>query len=347
MEIQEFDYHLPKELIASEPVFPRDHSKLMVLERKSGKIIHKKFYEIVDFLRDDDLLVFNDTKVINSRLYGRKKETKGKVEVFLLRQEGRDFFDFNFWPEKWIIIGKPNLKKGWVIQFDEELEGEITEVLNYERIIKFNLKGDQLKGKILTLGLPPLPPYIKQPTKLSYKNYQAIFAKKYGSVAAPTASFHFTKQLISKIKEKGVEMVYLTLHIGLGTFLPLKTESIQNHKLHPEFFEINEKTAQKINEAKRNKKRVIAVGTTVTRSLEHCAYNRLVVPQKGITELFIYPGYKFQIVDALITNFHLPKSTLLMLVCAFASKDLIFKAYQEAIEKKYRFFSFGDAMFIE
>lgn len=347
MESQEFDYYLPKELIASEPVLPRDRSKLMVLERKSGKIIHKKFYEIVDFLTENDLLVFNDTKVISSRLYGRKKETKGKVEVFLLKQEGKDFFDFGWWPEKWIVIGKPNLKKGWVIQFDEELEGEITEVLNYERIIKFNLSGDQLKEKILTLGLPPLPPYIKQPSQLSYKNYQTIFAKKAGSVAAPTASFHFTKELISKIKERKVEMAYLTLHIGLGTFLPLKTEAIKNHKLHPEFFEINEETAQKINEAKKNRKRVIAVGTTVVRALEHCADNHLVVPQKGTTDLFIYPGYKFQIVDALITNFHLPKSSLLMLVCAFASKDLIFKSYKEAIEKKYRFFSFGDAMFIE
>ncbi len=346
MESQEFDYYLPKELIASEPVLPRDRSKLMVLERKSGKIIHKKFYEIVDFLTENDLLVFNDTKVINSRLYGRKKETKGKVEVFLLRQEGKDFFDFGWWPEKWVVIGKPNLKKGWVIQFDEELEGEITEVLNYERIIKFNLSGDQLKEKILTLGLPPLPPYIKQPSQLSYKNYQTIFAKKAGSVAAPTASFHFTKELISTIKERKVEMAYLTLHIGLGTFLPLKAEAIKNHKLHPEFFEINEETAQKINEAKENKKRVIAVGTTVVRALEHCADNHLVVPQKGTTDLFIYPGYKFQIVDALITNFHLPKSSLLMLVCAFASKDLIFKSYKEAIEKKYRFFSFGDAMFI-
>ena len=347
MEIKEFDYCLPKELIASEPVLPRDHSKLMVLERKSGKIVHKRFYEIVDFLTDNDILVFNDTKVINSRLYGRKKETKGKAEVFLVRQEDRDFFDYDWWPENWVIIGKPNLKEGWVIQFDEELEGEIIKVLNYERVIKFNLSGDQLKEKILSLGLPPLPPYIKQPSQLSYKNYQTIFAKKAGSVAAPTASLHFTEELILKIKEKGVEMLYLTLHIGLGTFLSLKTETIKNHKLHPEFFEINEETAKKINEAKRNKKRVIAVGTTVVRALEYCSHNNLVAPRKGMTELFIYPGYKFQIVDALITNFHLPKSSLLMLVCAFASKDLIFKAYREAIEKKYRFFSFGDAMFIE
>lgn len=347
MELKEFDYYLPKELIAQEPVIPRDHSRLMILKREGGKIIHKRFYEIIDLLDKNDVIVFNNTKVVKARLYGKKEETGGKVEIILIRPKNSEVFDFSEWPREWLIIGKPSLKIGSKIIFDKELKGEIVEIKNYERIISFNLEGEKLKEKILNLGLPPLPPYITKPTEKSFLNYQAIFAKKEGSIAAPTASFHFTEELLEKIKAKGVEIYYITLHIGLGTFLPIKTTIIENHKLHSEFFELNRETANSLNQAKKEGKRIIAVGTTVVRVLEYCALkNKELEPQKGWTDLFIYPGFNFKIVDALITNFHLPKSSLLLLVCAFAGKELIFKAYNEAIKEKYRFFSFGDAMFI-
>lgn len=347
MEIKEFDYYLPKELIAQEPVIPRDHSRLMVVDRKNKKINHYLFYEIVDLLDKDDVLVFNDTKVVPARLFGRKIDTNGKVEIILLRPKNKEVFDFSFWPLEWVIIGKPNLKINTKIKFDNILEGEIIEEINYERIIRFNLEGEKLKERILNLGLPPLPPYITKPTERSFLNYQTIFAKKEGSIAAPTASFHFTEELLDKIKAKGIQIEYLTLHIGLGTFLPIKTPVIEQHKLHSEFFELNKKTADNLNRARKQGKRIIAVGTTVTRVLEYCILkNNFLKPRKGWTDLFIYPGFKFKMVDALITNFHLPKTSLLVLVCAFASKDLIKRAYEEAIKEKYRFFSFGDAMFI-
>ena len=348
MEVEEFDYFLPKEYIAQEPVIPRDHSRLMILNRKTEEIIHKKFYEVIDYLKENDVLVFNDTKVVPARLLGKKVETKGKVEIILLRPENQEFFDFINWPKEWRIIGKPSLKIGTKIEFDKDLKGEITAIYNYERILKFNLEGDLLKEKVLKLGLVPLPPYVKEPTEVSFKNYQSIFAKKEGAVAAPTASFHFTESLLKKIIKKGIQIEYLTLHIGLGTFLPVKAKKVEDYKIHQEFFELENETALKINKAKKEGKRIIAVGTTVVRVLETCANKKGELEGKrGWTDLFIYPGYQFKIVDALITNFHLPKSTLLMLVCAFASKELIFKAYQEAIKEKYRFFSFGDAMFIQ
>lgn len=347
MELKEFDYYLPKELIAQEPVIPRDHSRLMIVNRKNHTIIHKRFFEIVEFLNKNDVLVFNNTRVVPARIYGYKKDTKGKVEILLIRPKNKEIFDFASWPQEWIVIGKPNLKKGTKIIFDKDLNGEISEIINYERVIKFNLQKEQLKNKILNLGIPPLPPYIRKPTKISYLNYQSIFAKKEGSIAAPTASFHFTQELIDKIKEKGVEMEFITLHIGLGTFLPIKTEKIENHRLHSEFLEIDEKTAENLNKAKEKGKRIIAVGTTVVRALEDSAIDEgLLKPKRGWSNLFIYPGYRFKFIDALITNFHLPKSSLLLLVCAFAGKELIFKAYSEAIKERYRFFSFGDAMFI-
>lgn len=347
MELKEFDYYLPKEYIAQEPIIPRDHSRLMIVDRKNKIISHHLFYEIVDFLNENDVLVFNNTKVVPARLYGEKIETGGKVEIILLRPKDKEIFDFSSWPTDWIIIGKPSLKIKTKIRFDELLEGEIIEEINYERVIRFNLKEEKLKEKILTLGKPPLPPYITKPTEKSFSNYQAIFAQKEGSVAAPTASFHFTEELLAKIKRKGIQLEYITLHIGLGTFLPIKTKNIEDHKLHSEYFELSQQTADSLNKAKKEGKRIIAVGTTVIRVLEHCARSKNILePNKGWTDLFIYPGFKFKIVDALITNFHLPKSSLLVLVCAFASKDLIRKAYQEAIKEKYRFFSFGDAMFI-
>ncbi|MFA5360453.1 MAG: tRNA preQ1(34) S-adenosylmethionine ribosyltransferase-isomerase QueA [Candidatus Paceibacterota bacterium] len=347
MNISLFDYHLPKELIAQKPIEPRDHSRLLILNRKTGAIEHKRFYNIIDYLSTNDVLVFNDSKVVPARLYGEKADTQGKTEILLIRPENKQIFDFVSWPQRWVIIGKPELKEGQKIKFTDALSGIIEKKLNYEKIICFNLQGQELKKEILSSGKSPLPPYITKPSSRSFKEYQTVYAKKPGSVAAPTAGFHFTQNLLNKIKEKKIELEFLTLYVGLGTFLPVKVKNIEDHKMHSEFFELNQKTANRLNQAKKEGKRIIAVGTTVARVLEACAQNSKLEPKKEWTNLFIYPGYKFKFVDALITNFHLPKSTLLMLVSAFATRDLIFKAYKEAIEKKYRFFSFGDAMLIK
>jgi len=347
MDISFFDYHLPKSFIAQESIEPRDHSRLLILDRKSKKIEHKKFYEILDYLSDNDVLVFNNSKVVPARLYGKKIPGSGKAEILLIRPKDKEVFDFVSWPKQWVIIGKPELKHGQIIEFSKLLKGEIEEVLNYERIISFNLEGDALKQEILSLGQFPLPPYITNPTKRSFSKYQTIYAEKEGSIAAPTAGFHFTKDLLKKIKEKGIDTQFVTLHVGLGTFLSVKTEEIEKHQMHSEFFELSENTAKILNEAKSKGKRIIAVGTTATRVLESCANKKQLEAKQDWTNLFIYSGYKFKFIDSLITNFHLPKSTLLMLVSAFAGRDFILKAYQEAIEKKYRFFSFGDAMFIK
>lgn len=348
MRTEEFDYYLPPEQIAQEPVVPRDHSKLLVVDRKNQIIEHKKFfYEIVDYLSSKDVLVFNDTKVVPARIRGKKISTGGKVELLLLRPEGASFIDFQQWPKRWVAIGKPELKEGTEIEFGQGLRCRVKERKNYERVIEFNEQGEELKEHLLQIGEVPLPPYIKNPTDLSFRNYQTIYANKEGSVAAPTAGFHFTPELLKRIKELGVQIEYITLHIGLGTFLPVKTENIEDHQMHSEFFIIDKKTAESINKAKKEGKRIIAVGTTVVRALESSSTeDGYLLPGQNWTTLFIYPGYKFKIVDSLITNFHLPRSTLLMLVCAFAGKELIFKAYQEALRRKYRFFSFGDAMFI-
>jgi len=338
MDISLFDYHLPKELIAQEPIEPRDHSRLLILDRKNKKIEHKKFYEILDYLSDNDVLVFNDSKVVPARLYGKKIPGYGKAEILLIRPKDKEVFDFLSWPKQWEVIGKPHLKQGQIIEFSKSLRGEIKEVLNYERIICFNI----------SLGQFPLPPYITEPTEKSLLKYQTIYAEKEGSIAAPTAGFHFTKDLLGKIKEKGIDTKFITLHVGLGTFLSVKTQDIRKHKMHSEFFELSEDTAKILNQAKSKGKRIIAVGTTVARVLESCANgNSKLEAKQDWTNLFVYPGYKFKFVDSLITNFHLPKSTLLMLVSAFAGRDLILETYEEAIAKKYRFFSFGDAMFIQ
>jgi len=360
MNISLFDYHLPKELIAQEPIEPRDLSRLLILNRKTKKMEHKKFLDLLNYLSDDDVLVFNDSKVVPARLKGEKIDTKGKVEILLIRPKNKEVFDFISWPNQWIVIGKPELKKGQIIRFGKTLIGKIEKETNYERGICFNKKGQDLKQEILSLGEPPLPPYITKPTERSFSGYQTMYAKKEGSIAAPTAGFHFTKNLLGRIREKGIKTEFVTLYVGLGTFLPIKTQDIEKHKMHSEFFELCPNTAKILNQAKSKGKRIIAIGTTTMRVLESCAVNHSrLKPQKGWTDLFIFPGYKFKFVDALITNFHLPKSTLLMLVSAFvafnatdttfnvvAGRDLILKAYQEAINKKYRFFSFGDAMFI-
>jgi len=343
MLTSDFDYSLPKELIAQEPIWPRDHSRLMILNKTSGQISHDYFFNLPLYLNPGDVLVFNDSKVIPGRLKG-KKATGGQQEILLLRPKEEKI---ELWPAQWLVIGSPSLKKEEIIYFDNGLEFKIQETINGQALGTFNKSGPSLKNDILKIGEMPLPPYVKHPTPRSFENYQTIYAQKDGSAAAPTAGFHFTPELIDKIKEKGVDLVFVTLHIGLGTFQPVKTEKIEEHQMHKEYFELTPEVAEKLNQAKQEKRRIIAVGTTVCRLLEHCALQeQKLTPQTGWTDLFIYPGYRFKFIDALITNFHLPKSTLLMLVCAFAGKDLIFKAYQEAIKNQYRFYSFGDAMFI-
>jgi len=340
MKLEEFDFQLPKELIAQSPFKPRDQCRLLILERKTKKIFHTKFFKIDKFLKKGDVLVFNDTKVIPARLFG-KKESSGKVEILLLKKKNKN----------WEVLAK-NLKRSYLgkkIYFEKNLVGEVKKFLGGGRWeIEFNFKGKKFLEILKKIGKTPTPPYIKKEARLS--DYQTIYAKKEGSVAAPTAGFHFSWRLLKKLKRKGIKIKFVTLHINLGTFLPIKTEEIEEHQMFPELVEIKKETASFLNKAKENHQRIIAVGTTVVRTLESFAFKtkngyRLRSGRKE-TKLFIYPGYKFKFVDALITNFHLPKSTLLLLVCAFASKKLIFKAYQEAIKREYKFFSFGDAMLI-
>lgn len=337
----DYDFVLPDELIAQEPVFPRDSSRLMVLDRGNQTITHKKFYNLIDYLEKGDLLVVNRTKVISARLIGAK-DTGAVIEIFLLKR--RDIYT-------WECLVKPGkrLKVGQKAYFGEnkELTAEIIEILeDGNRIVKFEFDGifEEVLDKI---GEVPLPPYIKQ--KLEKKErYQTVYAKKGESVAAPTAGLHFTEELIEKIKEKGIDMAEVYLDVGLGTFRPVSVDNILEHKMHSESYEVPQETADKVNKAKREGRRVIAVGTTTVRTLES-AYNKETGLKSVIsnTDIFIYPGYNFSCVDCLITNFHLPKSTLMMLVSAFSNKEFIMQAYETAVEEKYRFFSFGDAMLIK
>ena len=344
MNLKEFDYYLPKEFIAQKPISPRDHSRLMVVDRKTGENQHAIFYQIDRFLQKGDILVLNNSKVIPARLVGIKPETGGKIEVLLVRPNVKNLKNYQ-WSKEWFVIGKPGLKQGQKIIFPHGLEAEVEKVINYERLIRFNQQGEKLKQIIYQIGVAPTPPYIKRLSNL--KEYQTVYAKYLGSVAAPTAGFHFTPRLIKKLKRKGIIFQYITLHVGLGTFQPVKVENVENHTMEAEWVEIDKKTADFLNQAKKNHQKIIAVGTTSTRALEGFSTDRGILKSgQKFVDLFIYPGYRFKFVDALITNFHLPKSTLLMLVSAFAGRDLIFKAYEEAIQNKYRFFSFGDAMFI-
>lgn len=342
-----FDYYLAKELISQEPAEPRDHSRLLILDRKTQKTEHRYFYNIIDYLSANDVLIFNDTKVVPSRLRGVKIPSQGKAEILLIRPRDFQVFDCRQWPKEWLVLGKPELKQGQKIKFSSRLEGEIAQILGYERIIVFNLKGGALKQEIANLAVMPLPPYIENPPEKSSQKYQTVYAKKEGAIAAPTAGFHFTRELLAKIEQLGVQIEFVTLHVGLGTFLAVKETEIEKHKMHAEYFILPLETAQRLNRAKAQGKRIISVGTTVTRILESCCQdNGMLEPKSNWTQLFIYPGFRFKFIDSLITNFHLPKSTLLMLVCAFVGRELVLKAYQEAIDKKYRFFSFGDAMMI-
>ncbi|MCX6795940.1 MAG: tRNA preQ1(34) S-adenosylmethionine ribosyltransferase-isomerase QueA [Candidatus Falkowbacteria bacterium] len=400
MQLKDFDYNLPKELIAQEPKKPRDQSRLLVLAKDSGKIEHKHFFNLIEFLQSGDVLVLNNSKVFPARLIGKKQPYGGKIEIFLLRHltpacAGRPALSLlrrGRKGEVWeCLLGGRGGRVGLCLEFGHKLSGEI--IANHGDgtwEIKFNKPSAATMKIIQRIGKVPLPPYIKR-KKYFYKsdiaNYQTVYAEKIGSVAAPTAGFHFTPQLLKKIKAKGVQVEYVTLHVGLGTFAPVKVNDITKHKMHSEWAEIDKKTMKHIVQAKSEGRRIIAMGTTSARTLEsfsnvilsaclpclrrqgrQAAKNLVAMNQNrqdsqrdphalatpelrmtamsGWTDIFIYPGYKFKVVDALITNFHLPKSTLLMLVSALTGKKNIDKAYQEAIKKKYRFYSYGDAMFI-
>ncbi|MBN1325592.1 tRNA preQ1(34) S-adenosylmethionine ribosyltransferase-isomerase QueA [Candidatus Falkowbacteria bacterium] len=336
--LENYNFDLPKELIAQKPVSPADTCRLMVLDRKSQKIIDDKFLNLTKYLKAGDVLVFNDSKVLPARLKG-KKETGGKVEILLLKQIKQ-----NTWQ---CLVGNLSIKKqlGIKLSFSKKLNGQIIKREKDTAQIKFNLSGQKLMEQILKIGQMPTPPYIKRIAKAN--EYQTFFAKKLGSAAAPTAGLHFTPRIFKKLKQMNAQIEFVTLHVGLGTFQPIKTPDITKFKIHDEYFELNTKTAHNLNLAKKEKRRIIAVGTTSTRVLESCTSNKKLKAKKGFTKIYIYPGYKFKFIDGLITNFHIPKSSLILLVSAFARKKFIDKAYKHAIQKKYRFFSFGDVMLIK
>jgi len=345
MRVEEFDYEMPPELIAQTPIEPRDASRLMVVYREEKRIEHRVFSEIDSYLSPDDILVVNDTKVRRARIEG-KKETGGEVEVLLLQP--LNSFQNNK-PLLWeaLINCSKKPKIGSAIIFGPEFKAEVLKEKG-EGIweVKLFYSGD-LENVLEQYGRTPLPPYIKRDGRKQEDQdqnwYQTIFARKIGAAAAPTAGLHFTERVIARLKEKGVELLTVTLHVGIGTFQPVRVEEVEKHKMHKEYYEITPETSQRLIKAKEEGKKIIACGTTTVRVLETWYYNHNL---NGYTKLFIYPGYKFQVVGGMITNFHLPRSTLLMLVSAFAGKELIFCAYREAIEKKYRFYSYGDAMLI-
>ena len=341
MKTEDFNYNLPEELIAQTPLAKRDESRLMILDRKTGEIKHEIFHNIIDYLNSDDVLVLNDTKVMPARIIGEKKETGAIIELLLLK---------NIEDDIWEVLAKPakRIKVGSVITFgDGTLIAECTGT-GEEGIREVKFIYDGIFYEILDkLGSMPLPPYIKE--KLTDKDrYQTVYAKNIGSAAAPTAGLHFTKELLEAIKNKGIKICYITLHVGLGTFRPVNVEDVTTHKMHSEFYQMSKEVANILNQAKKEGKRIVSVGTTSTRTLETIITKYGEFKEvSGWTDIFIYPGYEFKAIDAQITNFHLPKSTLIMLVSAFATKKIILNAYNEAVKNKYRFFSFGDSMFIK
>ena len=339
MKLDYFDYNLPEELIAQTPLEKRSDSRLMIVNRKSGTVTHEKFFNIVKYLGKNDVLVLNDTKVVPSRIYGTKQETNASIEILLLKELVKDTYECLVRPARRISVGT-------IINFKEDFSCVVTEKKEEGIcVVKFNYKGIFLE-RLEEIGEMPLPPYIHE--KLSDNSrYQTVYAKHVGSAAAPTAGFHFTKELLDTLAKSGVEILYVTLHVGLGTFRPVSVENIEDHHMHSEAYEMSESVAKKLNQAKEMHKRIISVGTTSTRTLESI-YSKYGCFKacKEETNIFIYPGYEFKAIDGLITNFHLPKSTLIMLVSAFASRDIIINAYNIAVKEKYRFFSFGDAMFI-
>ena len=338
MKTKDFYYDLPKELIAQHPSEKRDHSRLLVLDKKTGEMEHKHFYNIIDYLKAGDVLVLNDTKVMPARIFGHREGKEEKIEFLLLNHKG----------DTWECLSKPGKKAqiGTKIIFSDKLSAEVVDISHDgSRFLKFEYDG--IFEEILDeLGEMPLPPYITE--KLEDKNrYQTVYAREEGSAAAPTAGLHFTKELLQKVKDKGVEICYITLHVGIGTFRPVKVENIDEHEMHSEFYIMTKEVADKINTAKDRGSRVIAVGTTSVRTVESIAdESGRVCEKNGFTNIFIYPPYKFKCIDALITNFHLPESTLLMLVSSLSTREIILRAYKEAVKERYRFFSFGDAMFI-
>ncbi|WP_213974779.1 tRNA preQ1(34) S-adenosylmethionine ribosyltransferase-isomerase QueA [Tepidanaerobacter acetatoxydans] len=340
MKLEDFDFDLPEELIAQEPIKDRSKSRLLVLNKTTGEIEHKIFEDVVNYFEQGDCLVLNNTKVIPARLIGYRKKTNGKIEVVLLKSIGSD---------TWEVLVKPGHKArigDEVIFGDGRLIAKIIDDTDFGgRIVKF-LYSNSFEEILNELGQMPTPPYIKK--KLQDKNrYQTVYAQVPGSAAAPTAGLHFTEELLKKIKEKGISIVFITLHVGLGTFRPVKVENIEEHKMHAEYYEISNKTAEVINSTRQAGRKVFAVGTTSTRTLETVAdVNGQIKPGSGWSDIFIYPGYNFKAIDGLITNFHLPKSTLIMLVSAFAGREKILNAYKEAVSERYQFFSFGDAMLI-
>ncbi len=340
MKTDDFDYYLPEDLIAQTPLLKRDSSRLLVLDKNTGEISHRHFADIIDYLNKDDVLVINDTKVIPARLVGTKEETGAVIEVLMLK---------NIDGDTWECLCKPakRVKEGTIIKFSDSLSAKCVGIFDEGiRHVEFIYNG--IFMEILDqLGEMPLPPYIHE--KLSEKDrYQTVYAKNIGSAAAPTAGLHFTNELLEKIKEKGVKVVSVTLHVGLGTFRPVNVEDVEKHKMHSEYYKMTDEVADILNNAKNKGNKIISVGTTSTRVLETIIskYNKF-VGCSGFTDIFIYPGYEFKGIDELITNFHLPKSTLIMLVSALAGKENIMNAYKEAVKLEYRFFSFGDAMFIK
>lgn len=364
MLLSEYDYNLPEELIAQLPADKRDNSRMMILNRKDRTISHKHFYDIVDLIDKNTLLVMNNTKVLPARLIGYK-DTGAKIEVFLLKQAETQSLEENMQNPMcrvkqlclWDVLIKPSkrVKPDTIIKISEELSVKAIKRLeeNGEWLVELMFEGDNVLDVLHRNGQIPLPPYIERKIqnedlkKLDFERYQTVYAKDEGSVAAPTAGLHFTQEILQKLQDKGVELAYVTLNVGLGTFRPVQCENVENHKMHSETFEISEKAAEQINRAKKEGKQIIAVGTTTVRTLE-TAFQKYgcIQPCHDHSELFIYPPYEFKVIDKLITNFHLPKSTLLMLVSALAGKDFIFEAYNEAIKNNYRFFSYGDCMFI-
>lgn len=337
MLVTDFDYDLPQELIAQHPMEPRDHSRLLVVDKKTGEIEHRHFYDLVNYLKPGDVLVFNDTRVIPARLHGTK-DTGAHVEVFLLTR--RDATD-------WEVLVRPGkkLQVGAKINFSDELSCEVIEHTDFGgRVVRF--KYDGIFEEILDrLGETPLPPYITAPLE-DKERYQTVYNRERGSAAAPTAGLHFTKELMQKIKEIGCEEVFVTLHVGLGTFRPVSEAKIEDHKMHKEFYTVSQEAADAVNKAKAEGRRIIAVGTTAVRTLEAAGADGQLYAGSSWTNIFIYPGYKFRLVDDLVTNFHLPQSTLLMLVSTLSTREIMLQTYKKAVEEKYRFFSFGDAMFI-
>ncbi len=339
--LSSYYYDLDESIIASVATEPRDSSKLMVINKNNNTIEHKYFYNIIDYLDDNSVIVLNNTKVIPARLFGKKNKDGADIEVFLVREIKKDH---------WLTLVKPGkrLKEKNIVYFNDYLSGEVTEILESgERIIKFSYPENKIFLEIINqIGEVPLPPYIKNPDCKS-ERYQTVYADKEGSVAAPTAGLHFTDELLEKLKNNGVKIEYITLHVGLGTFQPVKTDNIINHKMHEEFYQISEHTAKTLNETKESGGKIIAVGTTVSRTLEtvFSKYNKF-EPESDFSEIFIYPGYKFKAIDSIITNFHLPESTLLMLISAFWDRKELLKSYEIAQKNGYKFYSLGDAMYL-